>query len=435
MFFVRSFLVALLAIAASFVSPSTAEACRCGGPGDVCWELKKSVVFRATYTGQTQPRPASLRFQVHEVFSGAPPEVVEIDNGPGNCAVAFQFKPGEQYLVYAHAFDGRLVTNMCTRTAPLADRPDELEVLRELKRGIRKTRLIGRVVEARGGSGGIKAELLPLPAVRVTATGMKGAATYSATTDSNGDYRFTDIQPGAYSIRAHVPAPYPQNDAAYEKTLILECAENVSFAVARVSLSGVLMRQVGRWGDLSGQTISAVAVGFNGAIADESRRMETYTDREGRWSFRGLPPGRYKVGVNVFRKVGWDPSQQPVWYGGALDPSTARVVEIGEVGTRSIVIRFPPAPAEIPIGGVLVDPGGKPVQGRVTVHDVAIGEDVDGSSTDASGRFAARGWQGRRYAIVGSACASLGLMSESMDVPVGGTEQLRVKLTKPCKRP
>jgi hypothetical protein len=84
---------------------------------------------------------------------------------------------------------------------------------------------------------------------------------------------------------------------------------------------------------------------------------------------------------------------------------------------------------------VLVNREGRPVEGKVIVHDVSLGQDVDGSSTNGSGRFAARGWEGRRYTIVGSACASLGLMSESTEVPVNGAEQLRLTLTKPCKRP
>jgi len=121
---VRSLLVASLAIGASFAYPSTADACRCGGPGDVCWELKKSVVFRATALGV-----APLRFQVHEVFSGAPGDVVEVADGPGNCAFG-RFQAGKEYLVYAWSHDGRLFTNMCTRTALLAERPEELLVHR-----------------------------------------------------------------------------------------------------------------------------------------------------------------------------------------------------------------------------------------------------------------------------------------------------------------
>jgi Carboxypeptidase regulatory-like domain len=396
----------------------------------VCWELEKSVVFRGTVIRVGPP----LRFQVHEIFSGTPPDVVEVANAPDGCGLFFQFKPGEQYLVYARSVGDRLTINSCTRTAPLEQTREELEVLRELKRGVRKPRLIGRVVESRGGGFGLKEESLPLSAVRITATAPNGTPTYSTTTDGNGEYRFTDIQPGRYSIRVHLPPRYPKSDYEYERTRMLECFENVSFTAVREPLSGVLMRQVGSWGDLSGQTISAVAVDSNGAIGDELRRMETYTDREGRWRFRGLPPGRYKVGVNVFRKVRWDPWQQPVWYGGAIDPSSARVVEIAEDGTRSIVIRFPPAPAEISIAGVLVNRDGNPVQGMVSVYDVAIGESVSGSSTDGAGRFAARGWEGRRHAVVGFACKSLGLMSENIDVPNSATEQLRVTLTKPCKR-
>jgi Carboxypeptidase regulatory-like domain len=436
MFSVRPLLVAFLAIAASFVYPWSAEACRCGGPADPCTELKRQVVFTATAIRIPEPDkegrlPHLPRFQVHEVFSGTPSGVVEVGSGPGNCG--FDFRTGEQYIIYATVVDGQLMTGMCTRTGLLAEHREELEVLRELKRGIRKTRLMGRVGEARVrlDGGPPKGDFLPLPGVLVTAT--SSGASYSATSDSSGEYRFTGIRPGAYSIRAHLPARYPQNDD--KKTTVLECFAKVSFAATRVRLSGALTRRVGNWPDLSGHWITAVAVDANGTIVDASRRMDTFTDREGRWSFRGLPPGRYKVGANVFNKRKWDPWQQPVWYGGALDASNAQVIEIGESGTQNIVIQFPPAPAEIQIEGVLVNAGGKAANGDVVLHDTAAGHSVGESSTDGSGRFFLRGWQGRRYTIVGSACSSAGLTSENIEVPHKTHEPIRVTLTKPCKRP
>src|SRR5262245_43567916 len=207
-------------------------------------------------------------------------------------------KTGRTYLVYARDIGGKLVTGLCTRTAEISDRQHELAVLRALRDGeVSMPRVVGHVSERRlqlNGSGG--ADRIPLERVRVSIEGGPNRA--EAITENNGSFLITGLPAGNYSLKASLPRPYEYGRDAIE--FRLRCLSEVSIVVARVPLFGTLSLADGSLPGWWPHTITAVAVDGNNRVPIKSRSVSTITQSDLRWSFVGLPPGRYLIGVDVF---------------------------------------------------------------------------------------------------------------------------------------
>ena len=167
------------------------------------------------------------------------------------------------------------------------------------------------------------------------------------------------------------------------------------------------------------------------------RRTEgtfTYLARDGTWSFDGLPPGEYLVGVGVQFKSRWEPLRIPFWYPAATRPEDAEIVRVGGAGAVRLALRHPAAPREVQFAGVIIGPGDRPVEGGVWLHDLDAGHAVANGSADARGRFQVRGWEGRRYTITAYACQGrVPAMSEAVPIDPTSAGSLRIMLTRPCK--
>jgi hypothetical protein len=84
-----------------------------------------------------------------------------------------------------------------------------------------------------------------------------------------------------------------------------------------------------------------------------SKERSTFTDldRDGTWSFEGLPPGEYLIGVGVQFKTRWDPIRMPFWYPAATRPEYAEIIRVGEGGAVRLALRNPAAPREVQFSG------------------------------------------------------------------------------------
>lgn len=94
----------------------------------------------AAFTGKVQdisPTESggfNVRFRVLTVWKGTIAEEVVVYTGHGGGDGGFPFEADSEYLVYASAYEGRLSTNICSRTALLAQAGEDiarLEMIRE----------------------------------------------------------------------------------------------------------------------------------------------------------------------------------------------------------------------------------------------------------------------------------------------------------------
>ncbi|WP_164010683.1 hypothetical protein [Pyxidicoccus trucidator] len=126
-------LVVLLLGSALFALPSSADACSCRGWTDLPTALRtardKAGVIVHGRVVSVASRQA--RIEVIEAFKGATGGaqlVLDTDDGGGDCS--YSFESGEEYLVYAYLYEGRLATSMCTRTRKVSKGDAELDWLR-----------------------------------------------------------------------------------------------------------------------------------------------------------------------------------------------------------------------------------------------------------------------------------------------------------------
>jgi hypothetical protein len=191
-----------------------------------------------------------------------------------------------------------------------------------------------------------------------------------------------------------------------------------------MSTNGVLEGTVA---DDQGRPVSRAAVGLrleSPADAERPYYQRVITDAMGRYAFRGLPPGRYVVGVNIDR----GPSQ--------LSPFTMTLATQGVDGTASavgldpgerrsllpiVVARLAP----VRVTGRAVQPDGRPVASvRLTVRAVAEGgrdAPFSTATTDADGRFV--------LSLLRSAAYTIGATAGGDRVPfVAGSDALVITL-------
>ena len=121
--------------------PETSYACNCDLPR-TDRSLKQQVIearkrSEAVFTGtvlEISKRPGDLyitvKFKVEEVWRGPRGAETSVFTGIGGGDCGYKFEIGEKYLVYAYKRDdSKLETNICQRTAPLAEAGPDLKVL------------------------------------------------------------------------------------------------------------------------------------------------------------------------------------------------------------------------------------------------------------------------------------------------------------------
>ncbi len=75
--------------------------------------------------------PIAYTFEVSEVWKGEATPTVIIRTARDSASCGFSFVAGESYVVYATESEGVLSTNLCSRTAPLANAEEDLTALGE----------------------------------------------------------------------------------------------------------------------------------------------------------------------------------------------------------------------------------------------------------------------------------------------------------------
>ncbi len=255
---------------------------------------------------------------------------------------------------------------------------------------IRTASVTGTVTLENTGLGGVTVQL-------------SGMSTATATTDDNGEYAFTGLRMGSYSVEI---SGFDSGEIAFSATA---SAVTVGVGESRiVTFDGTYLRTAGIHGRVSvqGEGLEGVTVSLSGG--PDATDMTTETDAAGQYSFAGLRAGDYAVGIS-----GYDTDDYEF-----------------EVTSQNVTVALGET-ANVPFEGVLLRTSG--VSGRVSVEGMGLGdipvtlsmgdEAADSAMTDAGGLYAFSGLAAGDYTV--------GIMVEgeayvfetmSMDVSVGDDE-------------
>ena len=168
---------------------------------------------------------------------------------------------------------------------------------------------------------GVSLELL-----RGTETGLGrnwfGSARWRTQSDPQGNFRLEGVRPGEYLLLAKrdastMPVYYPGVDAAHLSQIVrVGSGERIKADVrmAPVRSPGRISGRITGEPQASGMALELGLINLDGQVSRTSRVL-TKSDAEGRFTFSGLVPGRYRVSTWRFPPTGPD---RP-WVGGSFD--------------------------------------------------------------------------------------------------------------------
>ncbi len=258
----------------------------------------------------------------------------------------------------------------------------------------------GAYIRTASVMGSVTVENMGLPGVTVTLTGVSGA---TATTDDSGQYAFTGLRMGSYSVEI---SGFDSDEVGFSNT-----AASVAVGVGEskiISFDGTYLRTAGIMGRVSveGEGLEGVNVSLSGG--PDGVNETTTTDAAGQYSFARLRAGGYAVGIS-----GYDTDDYEF-----------------EVTSQNVTVALGET-ANVPFEGVLLRTAG--ISGRVSVEGMGLdsimvtlsmadAEDMT-TMTDMGGLYAFAGLAAGDY-TVGIAVESEAYVFEtmSMDVTVGDDE-------------
>jgi hypothetical protein len=275
---------------------------------------------------------STVYFTIEETFKGVGGTgiVLNLDH------CGYLFKEGERYLVYArrnHNNQELDVRGGFTRTRPLSEAAEDLQYIRGLSSAEPGSRVFGKVTQFTYNIKKVNHEAEPLRDIKVTLEGDNHRQ--EVFTDSEGRYEFKRLPGGTYRLRAELPAYLGYK----EETFKLNSRGCVPVNISARRKGQIIGRVLGS----NGQSLKEVPISLVPADASHEEILAEgkdnlvwplrYTNREGRFSFEHLPPGRYLLIINRTefersRGSQRDPALPRFFYPGVSDVSGATVIVV-----------------------------------------------------------------------------------------------------------
>jgi hypothetical protein len=430
----RRMLIAIASVALLALSTHNVFACSCAGSSPPCQAYgEAAAVFVGTVIdshnvtikyGDIDEQMRSVRFSLDTAFRGVEAAQVEVLTGFGGGDCGFGFVQSQQYLVYAYEFQGKLSTNICTRTRSIAKAQEDLLYLRGLGRAKPTVAISGEVVRSSRDENGTLANQ-PLAGISIA---IEGPVRKEVTTDAKGQYRVQNLPAGEYLVKASLPEGLATRGEPEKKVTI---AERGCAVVSFWSESD---------GQLSGRVLNAQGLPVSKAEIFISRYDKeryqgfwdaAYSDEGGNYRFKLVPSGRYVLSI---RFDGMTSQQRPfplTYYPGVSDKSQATVITIKEgEHLDKYDLQMLPLPLEYVVEGVVVWSNGKPALGAgVNYLTDAV---VYAVKVDEQGHFSFKAYDGITVMVFASVAQKNGTYIQSNRVQVvAGSGLEPVKLILP----
>lgn len=418
-----------------------AQACSCFGPGTPCESYgAASAVFAGTAISvrrAEEPKPGPVqpinyqrifKFSVDQPYLGVAGTEVEITTGSGGGDCGYDFRIGERYLVYAHLYQNRLHTGICTRTKPFAAAGEDLAFLGNLSSAPAGATISGRVVRENPSKNG--AASFPPDVVVV----IEGSNTRrEIRPDAQGNYRLTGLPPGKFKVTLQLPETLITSRPEQEITVADRgCATIPYYVTDNGRLSGKVV-------DAEGQPVSGIMLSLIDPSADLKQdpvKLDR-TDADGRFNLSAIPAGRYLLAINHQRFP--DPNDStlaypPVFYPGVVDQPNAEVITIGAgEKLRELDVRIPLRRAASVVSVQVVWADGSPVaKALLSLKDVTDNDSgfSSGAQADDEGRFTINGYVGQKLLIEARSNREY-ISSGTQFEPMERAEKVRITLSHP----
>jgi Carboxypeptidase regulatory-like domain len=423
------------------ISTIGAYACTCGVFRPPCEEYgSASAVFIgivigdssiSVQDGEYEFQKRLVSFAVEETFLGPQKTSAEVITGMGGGDCGVGFKRGERYLVYAYTNpqDNKLYTSICMRTRALSQAGEDLQYLRGLSSAPPGVRIYGEVQRYWSG---VNAGRQPesMAGIKVSIDGTKKRV--ELMTDLKGRFSAGGLPGSVYKVKISLPQGLMSYSPEREiKVADRGCAMVLFDIVSDGRLSGRVL-------DFNGRPMPNVEI----ALCNSEEKMyrcklsNAYSDKDGLYEFKAIPPGRYALGVWFDGlEIRNRPSQQ-IYYPGVdnIDQATIVTIDEGEkVEMNDLVL--PPPRVEHSVEGVVEWPDGKPVQNAGIEYlpvNVPAGY---GAKSDQEGRFSFKISDGLKIKIRARGEIEWGkyIYSDWVETSVMG-EDVKVKIVLPVNQ-
>ncbi len=381
--------LALVTLLCAFHSSTVARACTCAwttacqGPGGNAYPVFLGTVLEVTDVSRGANSEflstRKTRLRVDESFGGLAPDTREVEvysgKGGGDCGVPF--RPGEVYLVRAHAGkEGRLSTSICSDTRRLEYAGAALRTTRLFRDGKPVPSLAGRIARSDRdfeSPWGIR-ESVPLPGILVRVRA--GEQVYETRSDSDGLFEFYALPAGKYQFAPDLPPGMAlDSDFGSDGPRPVEvrrpgCEERNVRVVSRGSVQGRVLDAANR--PLPYAQVFIVPAG-TAALPNEREGYWVSQRDQKPFQFDNLPPGSYLLVVNPTDKQ--DPAfpYRRTFYPGVRERTAAGLVTLGtgeQVKDANIRVAAEFAPRELTVRVTWAD--GRVIRSYVSVSATAI---------------------------------------------------------------
>jgi hypothetical protein len=130
------------------------------------------------------PGGTVARLFVRQALRGSVPRTIDFRTD-GECGARFH-ELGEEYLVYATRYNGRLVTSICSRTRLLTDATADVQVIQSLNARKREGTVYGYLITSSGGN-----------SFNII---LDGAPGHRELVFDGGPYEINGVIPGSYQL-------------------------------------------------------------------------------------------------------------------------------------------------------------------------------------------------------------------------------------------
>lgn len=413
---IRSVVLSLSILIVLLLASRAVTACTCAPGGSPCESYgSASAVFVGTVTSVRgserrpvkDPKdvdwvPVAYKFSVDQSYLGVSGTEIEVFTGRGGGDCGFDFQQGQRYLVYAHRYNDKLITSICTRTKPFSQATEDLAFLGTLSSAPPGVTIYGAVM--RGPDDGptrteIKTEPLS-PDIQIVIEGETEKKEIRPDTD--GRFRVNGLRPGKYKLALRLPDTLTTSRNEVELSLVDRgCAGVAWYFVDNGRVSGRVI-------NADGEPVARIAVSLvnPGTNATEYSVKFDRTNDEGYFSFSAVPPGNYNIAVNRngFPELN-DPTlaYPPSFYPGVVDQRHAQTITVGAGEKLSdFEVRIPSKRPAAVLTGSVVWADGSPVENaQVSVKDTTYTHNSMnyGVTADGQGQFKIDGYVGQKLRI------------------------------------
>jgi hypothetical protein len=325
---------------------------------------------------------------------------VEVMTGFGDADCGYPFKVGKQYLVYASHWgkDQKLYAGICSRTRLLSEAEEDLAYFRNLPRENTGGKILVDVTKLTTPvQDDSRFDLTKMSGLRVTAE--RDNKRLEGTTDEKGAHEFTSLSPGKYKVRIYFSDDSKDSEEYEVDVVDRGCASAAFLYRDDGEIEGKVV-------DANGQPVRGVKVDLirlEDAASDSPKGKIRFTNDEGKYVLRDVPPGKYVLGINLIGTSNPHCPRERSYYVNPNASTQAGLVEVKPHGSlKDYDIQLSAGGTEREIEGIVVWPDGKPaVRGIVNLMTGSEPYYIVGGQrvVDARGHFVLKGIEGCSYKI------------------------------------